>query len=85
MCAKHNSQIEIIEYLDEWDLEKVCTLQQELIPHLNPSIDYQPDIKRFFDTEKNFMQKWCEQEYKEDYNTWNQLTNADTLSINIAY
>ena len=31
------------------------------------------------------MQKWCEQEYKEDYNTWNQLTNADTLSINIAY
>lgn len=56
-----------------------------VIPHLNPSSDYQPDIKRFFDTEKNFMQKWCEQEYKEDYNTWDQLTNADTLSINIAY
>jgi len=55
------------------------------IPHLNPSVDYHIDIKKFFDSEKEFMRKWCEQEYKEDYVTWSQLTKADTLPINVAY
>ena len=55
------------------------------VPHLNPSIDYHTDIKKFFDSEKEFMRKWCEQEYKEDYVIWDQLTKADTLPISVTY
>jgi len=71
-------------------IDKIKTMLSNLItgpgkhvvmPHLNPSVDYQLDIKKFFDSEKNFMKKWCEQKYKEDYDVWERLLNSDTLSI----
>ena len=71
-------------------IDKIKTMLSNLItdpgkhvvmPHLNPSADYHSDIKKFFDSEKNFMKKWCEQKYKEDYDVWERLLNSDTLSI----
>ena len=52
------------------------------LPILNQSTEIDPLILEFIsDTESKWMEGWHQDRYKQDYVTWNQLTNSETCVI----
>ena len=53
-----------------------------LMPVLNESVKHHYVILEFLEKHKTrWMEGWHQDRYKQDYDTWNQLTNSETCLI----